>query len=132
MLAGFASVALALHQDGVASGRRQQSQLVEREDLTAGLDDTFTGAFGHTQSTDAQLRDIQETQVVGHGTDNYGNGVVLGLTDLEQAQDSLQRDDGAVDPAHEQTSQDDLVEFLVCTAVQKAVQLKVDERHGWM
>lgn len=130
MTAGLASVALALHQDGVASGRRQQSQLIEGEDLTACLQDAFTGSFGHTQSTDAQLGDVQETQVVGHSSDNDGNAVVLGLTYLEQAQDSLQRDDGAVDPAHEQASQDDLVELLVRTAVQEAVQLKVDERHG--
>lgn len=80
MTAGLASVALALHQDGVGSGRRQQSQLIEREDLTTGLEDAFTGALGHTQSTDAQLRDVQETQVVGHSADDDSNVVVLGLT----------------------------------------------------
>lgn len=124
MTAGLASVALALHQHGVASGRRQQSQLIEGEDLTASLQDAFAGALGHTQSTDAQFRDVQQTQVVGHSADDDGDVVVLGLTCLQQAQHSLKRDDWAVDTAHEQTTQDNLVEFLVRTAVQVAVQLK--------
>lgn len=124
MAACLASVALALDQDGVVAGRSEQGQLVEGDDLAASLCDTLASLLGDTEGTDAQFRDLEQTQIIGDGSHDDGNVAFGGLTVLQQADDALQRDHRAIDFAHKQTLQDDLVELLVCTAVQEAVQLK--------
>lgn len=52
MLDGLARLARSLHEDGLATGWRAQGQLVERDDLAAGLENAATGLLGDVQGTD--------------------------------------------------------------------------------
>lgn len=122
--AGLAGVALALDQDGVVAGGRQQGELIERQHFAAGLGDSLTSPLGDAQGADSQLGNGQQTQVIGDGSNHDGDVVLGRFALLQQATYALQRDDWAMDPAHEQTLQDDFVELLVRTAVQETVQLK--------
>lgn len=115
---------LALDHDGVLSSWCQQSQLIESQDFSAGLGDSCAGTFSDTESANLEFRDLEEAEIVGDGSDNDDDLVLLGLTGLDQAANALERDDGSVDARHKQTLQNDFVEFLVSTAVQEAVQLK--------
>lgn len=128
VLARLASVATSLDQHSVLASGRQQSQLIEGDHLTAGLKDASACRLGDLQCTDAQFGRLQETVVVCHVANNDGNGgLILGL-DLHETDHLLQGDDRFVDAAHEQAAQNDLVELLVATAVQEAVELKGQKR----
>jgi len=89
VLAGLASCTLALQEDGVLSGWRQQSQLIESQDLAAVLDDPLASALSDTESTDAQLGDLQQAQIVGDGSDDDGNCVLACLALLGQTLNAL-------------------------------------------
>ncbi len=72
--------------------------------------------------TYGQLGDLVESQVVGDGADNDG-GLVGAALALHLADETSERDNGAVDLGHEQTSEDDLVELGVAAASQETVEL---------
>lgn len=127
MLASFASIAFSLDEDRVVAGWWHQSQLIECDHLTASLCDSLTSTFSDTESTDAELGNLQQTQVIGDGANDDCNVVLLGLTLLQQSDDALERDNRLVNFAHKQTLQDDLVELLVRATVQEAIQLKQKE-----
>jgi hypothetical protein len=120
----LASVAFSLDQDSVVAGWGHQSQLIESDHLAASLCDSLAGTLGDAESTDAELRNLQQTQVVGDSADDDCDIGFLCLALVQQTDDALQRNDGLVDFAHKQTLEDDLVKLLVRAAVQEAVQLK--------
>jgi hypothetical protein len=113
VLDGLTGVLGATEQQGVAASGGTQSELVEGQGLTTSGDNAGTGGGGEAQSSDAQLGDLEETVVVGDGTNN-DNGLALGTLGL--ADNAGDRDGGAVDARHEQAAQDDLVERRVGTA----------------
>lgn len=119
----FTGRAGALHQDGVLSGRGQQGQLIEGEDLTAPLEDALAGLLRDTQGTHVHLGHVQLTVIVGHGSDHDGNRLIVLAAQLQQLRHSRQSNRRLVGSAHKQTAQDDLIELLVRPAVQEAVEL---------
>lgn len=113
---------LALHQEGSLAGGRTDGQLVEGEDLSALGEDSATGSLGDAQGAHLQLGDLQHAGVISDGSDNDGDRVFGGAL-LQEAGQTLQRDRSLVGAAHEQATQDDLVELLVRTTVQEPVEL---------
>jgi hypothetical protein len=122
--AGFASVAFSLDENGVVAGWSHQSQLIESDHFAASLCDSLAGTLGDAESTDAELGNLQQTQVVGDSADDDCDIGFLSLALVQQTDNALQRNNGLVDFAHKQTLEDDLVKLLVRATVQEAVQLK--------
>jgi len=120
VLDGLTGVLGATEQQGVAASRGTESELVEGDGLAAAGLDAGTGGGGEAQSRDGHLGDLEKAVVIGDGTDNNNDLLLLAL---ELASDAGDRDRGAVDARHEQAAEDDLVEVRVGTAGQEAVQL---------
>ena len=68
MSVGQTGRALALEHDGALAGGGAQSQLVEGQDFTSSFKDTLTGLGGDVKSSNRQLRDVEQPQVVGDGS----------------------------------------------------------------
>lgn len=124
MTASLTVGALSLEHQCVLSSRRQQCKLIESQNFTARLYDSLASFLGDTESNDAQFWNREKAQVIGNCTDNDSKILFLSRALLQQTNDSLQRDDWAMDFAHKQTLEDDLVELLVRSAVQVTIQLK--------
>lgn len=79
MLDGLTGVPLAAEQDGVRPGGRAESELVEGQDLTAGLEDALLGRLGEPEGGDGELRNFQKTDIIRHGTDSDDDlGIAVG------------------------------------------------------
>lgn len=79
VLEGLAGVLRATEQQGVGAGRSTESKLVESQSLTTGLLNASLGAPGEPQSGDAELGHLEQTVVVGDGSDNNDS---LALVDI--------------------------------------------------
>lgn len=108
VLDGLAPLLGAAQEDGAFAERRHEGQLVEREDLAAGIEDAGTGGLCDAQGGDGELGDGEQTHVVGDGADEHGDLVGLVLEVLAQPGERQGR---AVDLAHEQALEHDLVEL---------------------
>lgn len=108
VLDGLAGVPLAAEQDGVRTGGRTQGELVEGEDLAAGLEDALPGRGGEAEGGDRELRDDAQTDIVGDGADDDDDlGLaVRGASGL--CGDAGQGDGRAVDLGEEETMEDGL------------------------
>ena len=123
MLAGGTCGTLALQQQCLLASWGTEGQLIEGQDLTASLQDAFTCLFGDVQSADRHLGHLEQTQVIGDGTNN--NDSRLGLFgSVEETRHTLQRHWWAIGFAHKQTLQHNAIEFLVGTTLQETVQLE--------
>lgn len=91
-----------------------QSQLVQSDSLTTSLQDGSSGTSSESQSGDGSLRELQQSAVVGDGTNN-NDGLVLVTLLLQGSGDSGDRNRWSVDLRQEQRSQDDLVELRLST-----------------
>jgi hypothetical protein len=120
VLDGLTGVLGTAEQQGVATGRSAQGELVQGEGLTTGGQDASAGSGGEAESSNAQLGDLKETVVIGDGANN-NNG--LALLTLGLANNARDRDRGAVDTRHKEASEDDLVEGRLGTTSQEAVEL---------
>ena len=76
VLDGLARVLRATEKDGVGASRGTESELVESEALTAGLDDASAGGGGEAESADGHLGDLEKADIVGHAG-NGGNCLAL-------------------------------------------------------
>lgn len=110
----LSGVSWASDDDGVLTLRSSDSQLVQGDSLTTSLDDSSLGRGGESQSSDGGLRDVQQSDVVGDGTNN-DDGLVSSTLLLQGRVDSGKRHRRSVDLGQEQRSQDDLVERSVGT-----------------
>lgn len=111
MLNGLTGVLGTPEEDSVGTGRGPEGELVEGDGLTAGSENAGTGGSGEPQSSDGELGDLKNTVVIGDGSDNNDGLVGLqGLLVVDIAKDPGERDGRAVDLAHEQAAEDDLVE----------------------
>ena len=93
--------------------------MIQGQDLTTSLQDTSLGGLGEVKSSNRELGEVQETRVIGDGTDN-DNGLTF-LVVLDNARDS---DGRTVDTRHKETLQDNLVEVGISTASEETVQLE--------
>lgn len=108
MLDGLSGVLGTSEEEGVASSRSTESQLIESQDLSTSSDDARTSSSSEAESRNAELGDGQQTVVIGNGANNY-DGLVVGLLGGVR-NDSGDRDRGSVDAGHKQAAEDDLVE----------------------
>lgn len=108
VLNSLSGVLRSTEEEGVASGRSAESQLIQGEDLTTGGQDAGAGSGGEAESRNAELGDGQETVVVGDGADD-DDGLVVGLLG-DVGDDPGERHGGPVDAGHEEAAEDDLVE----------------------
>lgn len=108
VLNSLTGVLWSAEEEGVASGRGTESELIQGEDLAAGGQDAGAGSGGEAEGRDAQLGDGQEAVVVGDGADD-DDGLVVGLLG-DVGDDPGERHWGPVDAGHEQAAEDDLVE----------------------
>jgi hypothetical protein len=110
---GFAGVLGSTEQKGVGSGGSAKSKLVEGEDLTSGLLNASTGGSSEAERSNGQLGDGQQTVVIGDSSNNNDGLSLLGLAHV--GEDTRQGDRWAVNPGHEKSAKDNLVEVGVGT-----------------
>lgn len=111
----LSSVSWASDKDGVLTLRGSQSQLVQGDSLTTSLENLGLGAASESQSSDGGLWNLQQSDVVGDGTNN--NNSLLGSTLLsDNGGDLGKRHRWSVDLGQEQRLQHNLVEWGVGTA----------------
>lgn len=114
VLEGLTGVLGTAEDQGVATGRSAESELVEGNGLTTSGDDAGTGGSGEAESSNGNLGEGKETVVVGDGADNNDGALLTLLVDV--GDDTRERDGGAVDLGHEEASENNLVEGSVGTA----------------
>jgi len=107
-------------EKGVASGWGSQGQLIDGQSLTTGSKDAGTGGGSEAESSNTDLGDLQETVVIGDGTNNDNCSLLL-LAGVRN--NSGDGDWWSVDAGHKQAAEDDLVEGGFGTAGQEAVEL---------
>merc|ERR1712113_152110 len=76
VLVGLTCLAWTLDQNGVLSLGAPQSELVKSNDFTSGLQDAASSLIGDFQSAHLQLRNIEDPNVVGDGSNNYSHLVI--------------------------------------------------------
>jgi hypothetical protein len=117
----FAGVTRTSQQQSVGTGGSLNSQLIQSHNLTTSLNDAGASRFGEAKSADADLGDVQQTNVVSDGTNNNSDGLlVLALQELGNAGQGKRR---AVHLAHHQSLEDDFVELGVGSAGQEGIKL---------
>lgn len=122
VLNGLTGVLLSAEEDTVGASGAALGELVKSQALTTSLDNAGTGSLGETKSSDLHLGDLNETLIISDGTDKDGDAVLLG-GDTKVLGHGAQAHGAAVDLAHTQTLQDDLVEAGSGTTGQEAVEL---------
>jgi len=114
VLDGLAGVLGAAEEQGVGARGLLESELVEGQGLAAGSLDASAGSGGEAQGGDVDLGDLEEAVVIGDGADN--NDRLLLVAVLEVGGNAREGDGRAVDAAHEEAAEHDLVERRVGTA----------------
>lgn len=108
MLDSLSGVLGTSEQEGVASSRSSQSQLVESQDLSTSSNDARTSGGSEAEGRNAELGYLQETVVVGYGADNH-DGLVVRLLG-RVGHDTGDGDGRSVDAGHKQAAENNLVE----------------------
>ena len=125
VLGGSASSLAATEEHRVGAGRGAQSELVEGQGLAASLEDAGAGAGRKVQRSDAELGNVQQARIIGDSADHDADGALLLVGEVDGKLGG--RDGRAVDAAHAQTVEHELVELGVRAASKEAVQLWTTE-----
>jgi hypothetical protein len=118
VLNGLTGVLGTTDEDSVGTSGGTESQLIQGQDFTTGLQDTGLGGLGEVESSNGDLGEVQKTGVIGDGTDNNNSLVTLKIAD-----NTGDGDGRTVDTGHKETLQDNLVEVGVSTTSQETVKL---------
>lgn len=113
VLDSLSAVLGSTEDQGVATSGSTEGQLVEGDGLTTGSQNAGTGSGGEPKGGNGHLGESQETVVIGDGA-NDDDGALLVLLDV--GDNARQRNGGAVDLGHEQSSEDHLVESGIGSA----------------
>jgi len=108
VLDSLSGVLWTSQQQRVASSWGSQRQLIESQDFSSSSQDAGTCSCSESQSSNAELRNSQETVVICDGTNDDDCLVVRLLGSV--GDNSRNRDRGSVDARHEEATEDDLVE----------------------
>jgi len=111
----------------LGSSGTSKGQLVEGEAFTSGLDDASAGTFGETQSANREFGDLQQARVVGDGSDTNND---LAFVALSVTDESGKRHGGSVGARHQQTVEDDFVEFRASPSGEELVELDQQTQIG--
>lgn len=114
VLHGLSGVLWSTEEKCVRSSRCPKSELVQGQSLTTGLLNPGSSSGREAKSSDRQLGHVQETVVVGHRSNDDNGLSLVGLGDVRS--DTRERDRGAVDSRHKQTTQHDFVEVGIRAA----------------
>jgi hypothetical protein len=69
VLVSLPRVPLSPQQNGVGAGRCPERELVESDDLAAGLQDAVLGRLGEAEGCNRELGDLGQTHIVRDGAD---------------------------------------------------------------
>jgi hypothetical protein len=69
MLESLTAILGSTEEQGVGSGREAGSDLIDGEGLAAGSNDACAGSGSEAEGCDGELGELEETDVVSHGTD---------------------------------------------------------------
>lgn len=114
VLHGLPRVLGSTEEKCVRSSRRPKSELVQSQSLATGLLNPGSGSGGEAESSDRQLGHCQETVVIGNRANDDNGLSLVRLGDIRG--DTRERDRGAVDSRHKQTTQHDFVEVRIRAA----------------
>lgn len=120
MLNSLSGVLWSSEEKGVASGWGSEGQLIDGQSFTAGSKDASTGSGSETESRNTELGNLQQSVVIGDGTNNDDGSLLLLASVCNESRDGNW---WSVDAGHEQSAEDDLVERRVGTAWRKKSQL---------
>lgn len=95
-------------EEGVASGRGTESQLIESQNLPTSSNNTRTGGSSEAEGCNAELWNCQETVVIGDSANNDDGLVVRLLRGVRD--DSGDRNWRSVDAGHKKAAEHNLVE----------------------
>jgi len=127
VLDGLPDVPLSPQQNGVATGRSPQSELVQGQDLSTVGDDSVPSRSGEGEGSDGELGNLGETLVVEDLSNNDDGLGVLGVLTLGLLDDTRDGNGGSVDPGHKQPLEDGPVEPRVGPSGEEAVELDQQE-----
>merc|ERR1712079_913418 len=122
VLDGLALLTGSLHEHRVLPGWCPDGQLVEGHDLSSSLQDSLASLLSHPEGAHSHLRDFEDPDVVGDGS-NTDTHLVSVTSLLHVAGQSSDRERRPVDLGHEESPQDDLVELGIGPPGQKPVEL---------
>lgn len=111
----------ATEDQGVASSGGTESKLVQGDSLTTSSEDAGTGGGGESQSSDGHLGALEQTVVVGDGTDNNDGSLLTLLVDV--GDNAGQGDGRSVDLGRKQTSKNNLVERGIGSACKIVIRV---------
>lgn len=113
MLDSLSGVLWSSKEKSVASGWGSEGQLIDGQGLTTGSKDASTGSGSEAESRNTELGNLQQSVVIGDGTNNDDGSLLLLASVCDESRD---RDWWSVDAGHKQSAKDDLVEGRVGTA----------------
>ena len=120
VLDGLTGVLGSSEEQGVASGRGSESQLVQGQDLSSSSLDAGPSSSSEAEGRNTELGNGQEAVVISDSPDDH-NGLVVGL--LGCVGDNARNGDRwSVDTGHKKAAEDDLVEGRLGPAWRKVYQ----------
>jgi len=69
MLVNFSVLSLSPQYDGIGSSRRAERELIKSDDLSTGFQYPLPGRGRHSKGGNGELRDLDDTNIVGDGAD---------------------------------------------------------------
>ena len=108
VLDGLTGVFGTSEKEGVAASWGTESQLIESQGLSSGSKDACASSCGESESSNAELRNGQETIVVCDSTDNDDGSLLALLGSVCNNSGDGHR--GSVDAGHKKSAENDLVE----------------------
>lgn len=109
----LAGVLGAAKEQSVGASGLLKRKLVKGEGLASGSEDACAGRSGEAEGSNIKLRNLEETVVVCDGADD--NDSLLLVAVLDVGGDAGEGHGRAVDAAHKQPAENDLVEGRVGT-----------------
>merc|ERR1719336_3719772 len=73
---GFTGLSWSLEKQSVLASWCSQSKLIKSDNFTSGFQDSLAGLLDHLESTEGHLGDLEDSEVVGDGSDD-NSGLVL-------------------------------------------------------
>lgn len=114
VLDSLSGVSWASDDDGVLTLGGSHGQLVQGDGFTSVLNDSGSGRAGESQGGNGGLGEVQQSDVIGNGTNN-NHGLVSSTLLAQHTADSVKRHWRSVDLGQEQRLQDDLVKWSIGT-----------------
>merc|ERR1719281_657272 len=122
MLDSLTGLARSLKEQSVLASWGSQSQLVKSDNFSSSFQDSLASLLGDSEGTDGHLWDLEDSDVIGDGSNNDSDLVsISGLFHVANQTGDGER--GTVDLAHEEPLQDDLVELGLGSSGQEPVEL---------